>query len=55
MDAGNFPKLAALMSHVLDYRNRFLEGSNQPGINLEAGLPNIVGMVGNWNDSFGTK
>lgn len=54
VNPGLYPKLAALMSHTPNYYDVFLEGASQPGIKKEAGLPNITGMVGYWNDSFGT-
>lgn len=51
----SYPKLAAVLgsSNVPDYRNVFLQGSNVAGVRIAAGLPNITGMVGYWNDSFG--
>ena len=42
-----YPKLVSVLgkSTLPDYRNRFLEGSGVAGTVLEAGLPNITGVV----------
>lgn len=42
-----YPKLVSVLgkSTLPDYRNRFLEGSGAAGTVIEAGLPNITGVV----------
>lgn len=48
-----YPELAALMSNVPNYQDRFLQGkSSKYQINqkIEAGLPNITG---HWDNQFG--
>ncbi len=49
-----FPELSMLMKNVPDYRNRFLQGTNNGivGEKLEAGLPNITGSYDSWNNGF---
>lgn len=43
-----YPKLVSVLgkSTLPDYRNRFLEGSGAAGTVIEAGLPNITGVLG---------
>ena len=43
VSAVSYPKLAAMMGNTPDMRNVFLQGSEQPGQNVKAGLPNLQG------------
>ena len=54
VDIKKYPELAKLMKNVPDYRNRFLQGTNNGivGEKLEAGLPNITGSYDSWNNGF---
>ena len=49
-----YPDLFVLMHNVPDYRDRFLQGTNNEivGKKIEAGLPNITGSYDNWNNGF---
>lgn len=44
----DYPELAAIAgTTVPDFRNKFLEGSDEPGLDIEAGLPELAGTLSN--------